>query len=389
MEGKLYDRITNEPIIYGTIGISNTSIGTVSNLNSEFQLNVPDSLYENQIKFSHIGYQSEQISASLLMDQHISISLNPKVIPLQEIVVRAVNPQEVLRNMIEKRKDNYSSKPAYLTSFYREGSDYKKKNIDLTEAILKVYKNGYNHDAFSDQTKLIKMRRIMNKQETDTLLTKMKSGIYSCLLLDVIKELPDFLTLSDTSPYIYIYTDISIIDDRRVNVLSFEQRKEIKEPLYKGELFIDSENFALVELRFEINPDYIEKATKWFIEKKSPDITLKLQHAKYKISYKLSDNDTYYINHVRGDLEFKVRKKSHWFSSTLDLWFEMVTCKIETENVKGFSRKDRLSPHKIFSETRFHYDKRFWGDFNVILPEEKLKETILNNLSEITETIAE
>lgn len=389
--GIIFDRLTSEPIAYGTIGVKNSTIGTVSNQNGEFILTLPDSLRHAIIKLSHIGYQNEEIEVSLLTnEENIQFSLEPKIIPLQEIVVRVVDPAQALQSMLDSRKNNYSSDPVYITAFYREGVDHKKKNIDLTEAVLKVYKTGYDSKMNSDQVKLIKMRRIKSLQESDTIYTKMKSGINSCLILDIIKNLPDFLDPKENEePYIYTHTDINVIDNRRVNVISFVQKEYVKDPLFKGQLFIDSENNALVEAHFEINPDYTEKATNMFIERKSKDLNLKLQKVAYSVSYKLSDDGLYYINHIRGELEFKVRKKRRLFSSTLNMWFEMVNCKVETENVNGFPRNERISPRNIFSDTKFKYDRNFWGNFNVILPENKLKELIINNLNQIYEGQAE
>ena len=388
ISGRLYDRITNEAIIYSSVSVNYTTINTITNQNGEFRLVIPDSLDHATVKFSHVGYESQEIEASLLNGQHINLSLDPRVVSLQEIVVRPVDPQKELEEMIEKIKDNYSSDPVLLTAFYREGIDYKKKNIDLTESVLQIYKTGYQNTPNSDQTKLIKMRRIISKQERDTIFTKMKSGLYSTLILDIIKDMPDFIAQKENSPYEYRHTDITSIDNRRVNVISFEQPSYIKEPLYKGDLYIDAENLALVEARFEVNPRYADKATHWFVERKSRDINLTLQEAKYTVSYRPSGDGKYYVSHIRGDLQFKVKKKGKWFSSPLQLWFEMVNCKTDTADVRVFDKKERLSPRKIFSETKYRYDKNFWGHFNVILPEDKLKETILNSLNEVTETVS-
>jgi hypothetical protein len=113
--------------------------------------------------------------------------------------------------------------------------------------------------------------------------------------------MPDFLeTRGIESNFTYTYTDITEIDGRRAYVISFEQKKEIKEPLYKGQLYIDTDNYALVEIRFEINPLYAEKATNMFLEKRSRDYKLTLRSATYKISYKPSSDHIYYLNHIRG-----------------------------------------------------------------------------------------
>ena len=63
----------------------------------------------------------------------------------------------------------------------------------------------------------------------------------------------------------------------------------------------------------------------------------------------------------------------------------MVNCMVDTTDVNAFARKERIPTQNIFSDTKYQYDRNFWGNFNVILPEEKLKELIINNLSEVSE----
>lgn len=382
LTGTLYDRLTNEPVIYGSVSIANTTIGTVSNQNGSFKLIIPDSLNHSLVKFSHVGYETKTIKVALLTGQNFRLPMEPRIIPLQEIVVRTVDPKQAIRDMISHKENNYPDKPTLQTTFYREGIDYKNKNIDLTEAVLQVYKSPYQNRESSDQVKMIKMRRVISEQDNDSILPKMKSGISSCLYLDVIKSFPDFFNTEEPA-YTYTHTDINVVDDRRINVISFEQEPQLKQPLYKGTLFIDAENSALHGVRFEVNPGYIEKATGLYIEKKNPKIKLTLQQVKYTISYKPSEDEKFHINHIRGDIVFKVRKKRHLLSTALHFWFEMANCKTDTENIKGFPRSERIIPSKIFSDTRHEYDKDFWGHFNIILPEDKLKELILTNLNEV------
>ena len=74
-----------------------------------------------------------------------------------------------------------------------------------------------------------------------------------------MKNLPDFLLL-ESGEELYTYTsgDIVSVDDRTANVVYFEQKRGVKEPLFCGELYIDSENSALLRARFEIHPRYRE-----------------------------------------------------------------------------------------------------------------------------------
>lgn len=386
LEGTLIDKYTKTPIPFATIGIPSDGIGTVTNQNGDFRLRIPDSLHNTSIHFSHIGYVPLVVGVDSLAGQQASLLLEPKVISLQEIVVRLVNPQRLIRDMLENRKENYATRPVYITSFYREGIERKKGFVNLTEAVFKIYKQPFDHPVSSDQIKLLKMRRISNEAEKDTFITKFKSGINASLLLDVIKHLPDFLDEDGRNLYNYLSTDITVIDNRLANVISFEQKKGIKDPLYKGELYIDSKNDALLTARFDIHPKYVEKAVAMLVVKKSRNISIKPRKVTYTVSYK-EWNGTYYIHHIRGDLYFRIKQKKQWFGSTdIHTWFEMVTCKIETDNVGRFNRSETLPTRTVFSDTNFVYDESFWGDFNVIPPEEELNKAIRKITSKIEET---
>lgn len=389
IEGSLLDRYTKEPIAFASVGISEAAIGTITNKNGEFRLRLPDSLSLSKVRVSHIGYLPLEMDCRDLIDKHTALSLEPKIISIQEVIIRMTNPKRLLQEMQDEKKKNYSQRPTYLTTFYREGIERKKGLVSLTEAVFKIYKAPYyirNANTPADQVKLLKMRRISNEQEKDTIITKMKSGIYSCLILDLMKQLPEFLDPGTETPYTYAHTDIAVVDDRLANVISFVQRKSIDEPLYRGDIYIDTQNSALLRVDFEVHPDHIEQAAGMFVERKSRNLHITPQKVTYTVSYKLW-NGTYYINHIRGDLHFKIKKRRQLFNTQiLHTWFEMVTCKVDTVDVNRFTRIETLPTRTIFSDTHFTYDESFWGDFNVIIPEEKLNEAISKITSKIEET---
>lgn len=377
LKGQILDRITNTPIPGATISAIGSTIGTIANQEGRFQLMLPDSLKKSNIKFSCLGFENQTIEASILAHQDISFYLDPTIIPLQEIIVRVVDPLQALQDMKTNRRENYSSQPVYMTTFYREGISHKKNNLNITEAILQIYKSDVEKEASTDQVKMLKMRRIVNKQENDTLFAKLKSGINSSLLLDIIKgSMPDFINPSKDIPvYKYTHTDITTIDDRRVNVISFEPINP-NEPLYSGELYIDAENKALVKANFEFYKKNIDRAAGLFIVKKNTYYDLNPQHIGYSVSYKQIDG-VYYINHVRGDLNFKVKRKKRLFSSSLHIWFEMVNCQTEWIEVNRLQKKETISTKDVFADKDFEYDENFWGNFNVIAQEDELKASIL------------
>ena len=129
--------------------------------------------------------------------------------------------------------------------------------------------------------------------------------------------------------YSYASCDMTVIDNRLVNVISFRQNKGIKEPLYCGELYIDAENNALVQARLEINPAYVRQATDMFIERKTRK--WKNNRARGGLYHFLQAVEWHLLHESYSwRFYFKVKLKRQWFSaSSLHTWFEMVTCKVD------------------------------------------------------------
>ena len=375
--GTLRDKETGEPVSNASVIVQGTSIGNISNKDGEFRLHLPDSLKNSSLSFSHLGYMAQTIEAATLVGRDNVLNLEPKVVPLQEVLIRLVEPKKLLREMLERREDNYSLEPIYLTTFYREGVQLKNKFQSLTEAVFKVYKTSLKEKNAFDQVKLLKMSRIDNRESSDSLVAKIRAGIQACLQLDIMKDLPDFFSVDElNNPYVYTSGDITFIDDRCVNVVYFEQKSDVKEPLYCGALYIDSENGALVQARIEMQPKYIKKATRIFVVRQAPKVNLTAQKVVYTISYK-PWNGTYYIHHIRGDQYFRMKRKRAFSSNPiLHTWFEMVTCRVDNENVTRFPRAERLPTRTVLAEEDFRYDKNFWEDFNVIPLEEELSKII-------------
>jgi len=379
------DAQTKEPIPYVSVSVAESGIGTVANQSGEFMLKIPLPDSTQNILISHIGYNQQTVPIELFLNNTVDIYMQTKIVPLKDVVIGIVNPLKIVREMINSRPVNYQNNPVYLTSFYREGIEKKNTMVSLTEAVFQIYKTGFE-SSNDDEVKLLKMRKIINNSEKDSIVLKMRAVVDASLRLDIIKYLPDFLDLNSENPFNYTKIDMTVTDSSLAHVIAFEQKSGITEPLSKGELYIGADNSALLAAHFEVNPQYMDKATDLFVLKKPKGVDIKPESVDYSVYYKYW-NGKYYLNHIRGDLTFRIKKKNVFFQSakSIHTFFEMVVCKIDTIDVKRFPGKEIIPTRNVFSDTRFQYDDRFWDDFNVILPEKELNEAISRISSKIEE----
>ncbi|MCD7930447.1 MAG: carboxypeptidase-like regulatory domain-containing protein [Tannerellaceae bacterium] len=141
IEGKVTDQYTYAPIPFVAIGVTGTSTGTITNMDGSFRLQIPDSLLSSSIRFSHLGYEPLEIENKTIANEIHSFTLEPKIISLQEVVVRLVNPKKLIEEMLENRELNNATSPAYLTTFYREGIENRKNSSTLQKAFSKYIKH--------------------------------------------------------------------------------------------------------------------------------------------------------------------------------------------------------------------------------------------------------
>ena len=94
IHGKVIETESNTAIPYANIGIINRGLGTVSNLNGDFDLDISNVSTDDSIKFSSIGYLPKQFALRDFKNQFNSknfyeVSLTPHVIVLQEVTINS------------------------------------------------------------------------------------------------------------------------------------------------------------------------------------------------------------------------------------------------------------------------------------------------------------
>ncbi|MCK4630386.1 MAG: carboxypeptidase-like regulatory domain-containing protein [Bacteroidales bacterium] len=378
--GSIRETGSGNPLPFTTIGIYKKGVGTISNYDGNFSLKITPACLDDSITISCLGFKSRIIPVNQAVDNNYIIELERDYIPIPEVIIRTREPLELILGIRRHIPENYGTTPVILTAFYRESISKRNKLQLYSEAVIEIYKSAYVRTLKTDQLSVFKSRKMENIDNSDTLLIKLQAGLDACLTLDGIKNTFDFINMANVNNYSYRMTDIVNIDNEAAYVIEFEQVDEIVDlPLFKGSIFINSDNYGVHSAEFEVNSDYIDKLANSYVQKNAKGYTVKPRRIKYKVDYRYVNN-RFYLNHVRGDLEFYARKKRKFFGSTYYVSFEMVVTEIDSVNVAHFKKDKRSPSHLILSETKNDYDPDFWGTDNYMKPEDDIRES-LNRIS--------
>ena len=384
IRGYIFDNENKSVLPYATIGIEEENIGTIANTEGYFTLKIPASLAGTSLVVSHMGYMSQRVPVQLLNEQQVDFYMNRRIISIQEVIIRYIDPNAIVAKALDQRIINNAVEPVYLTTFYREGVQKNKKYISYSEAVFKVFKSSYTLSEHSDQVKMLKSRKIQDDNLRDTVFLKLKAGVLSALQLDIAKCIPGFLDLTTPAEYNYTYSDLVSYNAKDAYAITFVQKEDLQKALYAGTIYIEKESFAILGADFEINKDYIDIAADELVLKKSRRLIVKLEKINYSVSY-MPFNGKYYLKHARCDIQLKTRLRNRLSSDNFNTFLELATCNIDTNNVERFPRQEVMKPNVVFSDHAFSTTDDFWGDFNVIVPEAKLTEALLKIMGMIEE----
>jgi len=375
LSGIILDKVSRKPLQFASVSVFNKEIGTISNTDGSFVLKVPWEYRNDSIAFSYVGYETQYITIHDLRGKSRIIYLDRQYIAIQEVIIRNVQPLALIKMSLDKVDDNYIDKPVILNAFYREAVKKNNAYVLYSEALIDINSMGYVNSIYGDQVRLRKSRKIVDYENYDTVLLKLKAGVNSSLMLDFMKHPISFISPDHFTKYYYNITDISNYNKQLVYVVKFEQYSFIPEPYYEGEIYIDVNSLAIIGADFSININRINKAAPLFVVKKTRKVDVRPVYAKYKVEYK-EINGKYYLNYVRGDLKLKVKNKEKFFATTFETFIELAVNEIDTANTKRFQNKELLRTTDIFFDNISNYSDDFWENYNFIPPEESIEEAI-------------
>ncbi len=377
IRGRVIDAETNQPLVFASIAVQGSNVSTVTNLDGEFTLKLTGT-ETGKLEFSFIGYKNRVMAIEEMKTngQRNVISLETALIPIKEIIVKPLVPEEIIEQVISRFDENYPGVANDMTGFYRETIRKNRSYISIGEALVEVFKAPYQSDLRFDAVRIYKGRKSNDVEKMDTVLFKLQGGPTTTLYLDVVKNPETFLTREALAQYDLELSNIAMIDDRTNYVINFYQKPSITTPLYQGRLYIDIETYAVAQAEFSFNLENKELAASMFIRKKPMGMQVTPELTSYMVRFR-EQSGKWYFNHSRAEVKFKVDWKKKLFNTNYTTMSELAITDRTEEDVVKFSNKERMKPTDFFTEEVAAFaDPDFWGDYNVIEPDQSIEAAI-------------
>lgn len=386
--GKISDAHTGQGIPFVNIRLKSGTLGTATNTLGEFIFKFPGSSRTDTLLITCIGYKPAKQSLQTA-NTNLVLKLEPAVVELAPITVKARTGLDILKEAIQKIPQNYDTSDVQLTAFYRENVWLADFEIAYTEVVLDIFrpfnteKQGKNKIKLNDQIRVIKGRKKnINYGREGQLyfwMSGSQNGARGCLSEDMVKY-----STSKNCPfnpinykyYDYEHTETILENDRNLIVLNIIPRKKSRKGYLRMKVFLDEESLAIVKYNFELSEQGIrmvsrkDKGIAYAIMSNVVHVSSDYDQFRYSVSY-AQHNNKWYLNSVTRDWKILVdSKKRNWVDRPWRLNADLLVTSIQTENVKPITEGDiSKNSGPVHSMVSSDFDDAFWENYNVLKTE--------------------
>lgn len=374
ISGRVVEGRRDDPIPYATLTIADATLGTMTNIDGGFDLIIPARLRDHQISVRCLGFETFDLSVDELVKES-TIRLKPISIRLKEIEVKPVDVAQVLRTFRSRISENYEPSSQLMVTFYRETIRRDNQYVGVWEAIMEILKSAYSSGG-TDRVRFLKGRKSDFNKTFKDLILKMQGGPWYITKLDIVRNLETFLDPEFEHLYRYRFEQPLMVNGRVTWVIGFSRKEDVDYPCYYGKILIDAESYALVSADFSLDKKSLKLNGETFIKKEPRGFVTRPEGAEYKVNYRLV-NDRWQFYSAKTDVLFNIKQNRKNFKtefrSVSDI---LVTQQYPYPRSAHFGSEGLFRADDVFSDIIGSYDRTFWGNYNVIKPDDDLSKAI-------------
>ncbi|MEZ4973224.1 MAG: carboxypeptidase-like regulatory domain-containing protein [Cyclobacteriaceae bacterium] len=365
ISAKVIDRETREPVVFASVGIKDRPIGTITNLQGEFDFHIPTEFRNDILVISMLGYQSFEAPAwTITPNQVIELSKSTQL--LDEVVVSdSLRGGEILTIALSRIEQNYPMKPFMLDGFYRDVKEVGGTYVSLLEAAVKIFDEDYgsprNKFKLRERVSLQEVRRSLGYENKFTAYFDEGNLLEDILLHNNIRyrQFPEEEIFFKGM----VREKDSYFNGRQVFVIS--QRYD-----YSLIIYVDKQNYGIIHLEYENNEQEVIRKRRGLVSK--------FVNLRRTIDFK-SFNGKLYLNYITLD------SKINWYDRKTDeLRFEtqlhqqLLINKVYPETEEYIGTTEKMKNYGLQYQD-LPYNRTFWENYNVI-KETPLDRKIISDL---------
>lgn len=354
ISAKVVDKETREPLVFASVGIKDRPIGTITNLQGDFDFHVPQEYRNDVMVISILGYKSFEAPVWTLLDKaNQEIEMEKSTFVLQEVVVKdSLTGGDVLRIALSRIDQNYPAKPYIMDGFYRDIKKVGGTYISLLEAATKIYDEDYkaprNKFKLRERVALMEVRRSLGYGNKFTAYFEQDNLLEELLLQNSIKyrQFPDEEIFYDSLKREHD----SFYNGHEIFVLSHSHD-------YNLRVYVDKTNFAIIRLEFESG------ATS-NITKRSGMIS-RFVYLKRVVDFK-EYKGKFFLNYISLDSRinwYDIRTEQLKFET--ELFQNLLINEIDSEADERIGTTEKMKSYGLQFQD-LPYNKEFWDNYNVI-----------------------
>lgn len=394
IKGRIVDSTSGNPLSFAQISLHHTGLGTTTNEEGNFRLDIPAANLEDTLLIYYLGYETLKIQVKTCLVSFIEISLKPVMLQLSEVEVIGLTPQEVIRRAVARIPANYGKHPLILTAFIRSQKSVNNKLAEYTEAIIETLKNGYYLYKPGESEKKHKQSNIplllKGRVTSDTNLVNAMGDVgrnVGCLGCNFINDLVEFYHHTILDEALFRYYDLSMEElilpkEGKIYKIRFAQKKDAKERLWKGELIIDAASFAVMGITQKPSMYAYEayekiKYNRSYIILNKPGWVEEMPFIEQTIIYSKRDT-SWFLSSIRTEnwmtFTYPANGQKLKFSYKNDVIITNATR--DPEKIKNFKGDKILGTTQRWDQIIGWPDDTFWASFNYLPIEEALKNAV-------------
>ena len=247
IHGIIKDAEADKPLPNANIYIKDTYIGTISNTDGNYKLEIPQ--IPSEVIVSYIGYETRTILIEENGSQELNILLKPIAIQLQEVVVSSDQEdpaigimKKVIANKMKwkKKLQSYQAK-----AYTRTRVENDTSMVSMSESVSKLY---WNSEIGCREEYIAK-----KSSKRMSYLTELNVGskdIYN--FYDDNIQLINHKFVGPTHPDAFKYYNYKLTGERNLNnktVFDILIKPKSKlQPLFSGRISVLDKDFAMIEV---------------------------------------------------------------------------------------------------------------------------------------------